>query len=42
MGTNEERGHEILSASGHRLIVAQTLAEAARTVVDVAAGEGEG
>ena len=41
VGTNEERGHEILNASGHRLIVAQTLAEAARTVVAVSAAEGE-
>jgi succinyl-CoA synthetase beta subunit len=37
VGTNEEQGHEILDASGHQLIVAQTLAEAARTVVAVAA-----
>jgi len=41
VGTNEERGHEILNASGHRLITAATLAEAARTVVSVAAAEGE-
>jgi succinyl-CoA synthetase beta subunit len=42
VGTNEERGHEILNASGHRLIVAGTLAKAARTAVAVAAAEGEG
>ena len=42
VGTNEEQGHEILNASGHRLIVAQTLAEAARTVVAVAAAGEEG
>jgi succinyl-CoA synthetase beta subunit len=36
VGTNEERGHEILNASGHRLLVARTLAEAARTVVSAA------
>jgi succinyl-CoA synthetase beta subunit len=41
VGTNEERGHEILNASGHRLIVTRTLAEAARTVVAVSAAEGE-
>ena len=41
VGTNEELGHEILNASGHRLIVAGTLAEAARTVVAVAGGELE-
>jgi succinyl-CoA synthetase beta subunit len=38
VGTNEERGHEILSNSGHRLIVAHTLAEAARQVVAAAGG----
>ena len=41
VGTNEERGHEILNASGQRLIVAKTLAEAARAVVDLAAGKRE-
>jgi succinyl-CoA synthetase beta subunit len=39
VGTNEKQGHDILNASGHQLIVAQTLAQAARTVVAVAAGQ---
>ena len=39
VGTNEERGHEILNRSGHQLIVAGTLAEAARKVVAVAGSE---
>jgi succinyl-CoA synthetase beta subunit len=38
VGTNEEQGQEILRQSGHPLTVAQTLAEAARQVVAVAAG----
>ena len=38
VGTNEERGHEILNASGYRLLFADTLAEAARKVVAVAGG----
>jgi succinyl-CoA synthetase beta subunit len=37
VGTNQERGHEILNASGHRLIVSGTLDQAARAVVEVAA-----
>jgi succinyl-CoA synthetase beta subunit len=41
VGTNEELGHEILNRSGHRLIVAGTLAEAARKVVSVAGSEME-
>jgi succinyl-CoA synthetase beta subunit len=41
VGTNEEQGHEILRDSGHRLIAARTLAEAARVVVSVADGELE-
>jgi succinyl-CoA synthetase beta subunit len=41
VGTNEERGHEILNASGYRLVGADTLAEAARKVVAVAGGELE-
>ena len=39
VGTNEELGHEILNASGHRLLAAGTLAEAAQKVVAVAGGE---
>jgi succinyl-CoA synthetase beta subunit len=38
VGTNEARGHEILRNSGYRLIVAHTLAEAARQVVAAASG----
>jgi succinyl-CoA synthetase beta subunit len=38
-GANEEQGHEILNASGHTLIVAQTLDQAARTVVAQAAAQ---
>ena len=41
VGTNEERGHEILSRSGYRLIGAGTLAEDARKVVAVISGEPE-
>ena len=41
VGTNEERGHEILSRSGHRLLIASTLAEAACKAVAVASGEIE-
>ena len=41
VGTNESRGREILKDSGGRLIVADTLAEAARQVVAVAAGKLE-
>lgn len=41
VGTNESRGREILKDSGYRLIVADTLAEAARQVVAVAEGELE-
>ena len=33
VGTNEEQGHEILDASGRRLIVADTLVEAAQKAV---------
>ena len=39
VGTNEERGQEILNASRHRLLSAGTLAEAARMVVGVAVGD---
>jgi len=39
VGTNEERGQEILAESGYRLLSANTLAEAARKVVAVASGE---
>jgi succinyl-CoA synthetase beta subunit len=39
VGTNEERGQEILAESGYQLLSANTLAEAARKVVAVAAGE---
>ena len=39
VGTNEERGREILDESGYRLLSADTLAEAARKVVAVAGGE---
>jgi succinyl-CoA synthetase beta subunit len=41
VGTNEELGHEVLNASGHQLIVAGTLAEAARRAVAMASGEPE-
>ncbi len=41
-GANEEQGHEILNASGHPLIIAETLAQAARAVVDVAAAATAG
>jgi succinyl-CoA synthetase beta subunit len=41
VGTNQERGHEILNDSGYRLIMAGTLAEAARKVVGVVRGELE-
>ena len=41
VGTNEERGHEILDASGYQLHFADTLAEAACTVVAVASGQLE-
>jgi succinyl-CoA synthetase beta subunit len=39
VGTNEERGQEILNSSGYQLIGARTLAEAAQKVVALANGE---
>ncbi len=39
VGTNEQEGREILKASGHRLITALTLEEAARKAVAAARGE---
>jgi succinyl-CoA synthetase beta subunit len=38
VGTNEEQGHEILDASGRRLIVADTLVEAAQKAVSAIQG----
>jgi malate-CoA ligase subunit beta len=35
VGTNEEQGREILDASGQRLIVADTLVEAAQKTVSM-------
>ena len=41
VGTNQERGQEILNQAGHRLTVVRTLEDAARKVVALAAGEPE-
>lgn len=41
VGTNQDRGQEILSQAGHRLVLASTLDEAARKVVALSAGESE-